>query len=325
MPRFSLYGVTFDSEFPIQGLEVSASPPDAFIRLESFDMPDLVENNPGYHTWIEADLAFVRVRDSVSFKVVSGRHIYCQPSSDIGLDYVASYLLGCPMGLLLRQRGFLVLHGSAVETNGGVVVFLGGSGWGKSTLAAALQCTGICQFFTDDLMVIRPNKNRSLLACHAPPRMNINEEVSQRLLGENTKHLGSRIKVLKRCCLARNAYRGGPLKIHAIYVLGKGKSIEVSRLQRSQALIELVRHTYATRTCRLTRPDWHFELCGLLAATTPAFSLRRPADMDMLGMSVERVLEGIRSNWENDAHAAVPSLNSLGVGGGAAGEREVEM
>jgi hypothetical protein len=50
----------------------------------------------------------------------------------------ALWVLGPAMGVLLQQRGVLVLHASAVTMDGGVVAFLGHSGWGKSTMAAAM-------------------------------------------------------------------------------------------------------------------------------------------------------------------------------------------
>jgi len=58
--------------------------------------------------------------------------------------------------LLLRQRGFLVLHAGAVAIEGGGVAFIGPSHAGKSTLSAAFQARGHTAL-ADDMLLIRPD------------------------------------------------------------------------------------------------------------------------------------------------------------------------
>ena len=57
-------------------------------------------------------------------------------------DEVRLFLLGSAFGALLHQRGFLTLHGSAIETPKGAMGFTGQSGVGKSTLATAFRTRG---------------------------------------------------------------------------------------------------------------------------------------------------------------------------------------
>ena len=69
------------------------------------------------------------------------------------VDLLRLYLLGPALALLLHQRGFLVLHASAVSLDGGVVAFLGHSGHGKSTTAATLHARGAA-IVADDVVAV---------------------------------------------------------------------------------------------------------------------------------------------------------------------------
>src|SRR5260370_41242688 len=57
-------------------------------------------------------------------------------------DDIIPILFGVAAGVLLRNRGICVLHGSAVAHCGGAVAVLGPSGAGKSTLVGALVGKG---------------------------------------------------------------------------------------------------------------------------------------------------------------------------------------
>lgn len=65
------------------------------------------------------------------------------------------YLLGSCLGILLLQRGHVVLHGNAIiDKQGHCRIYVGDSGAGKSTLAAWCVLQGH-QLLTDDVAVIR--------------------------------------------------------------------------------------------------------------------------------------------------------------------------
>jgi hypothetical protein len=62
-----------------------------------------------------------------------------------------TYLIGPIMAFVLRRRGDVALHASAVQIGGSAVALVGPHGSGKSTAAAALARAG-CAVITDDLL-----------------------------------------------------------------------------------------------------------------------------------------------------------------------------
>ena len=71
----------------------------------------------------------------------------------IKLQDVTTLLLGSPLGMLLRLRGIICLHGSVVAVGSRAVVILGNKGMGKSSMAAALAERGHA-ILSDDIAAI---------------------------------------------------------------------------------------------------------------------------------------------------------------------------
>ncbi len=63
-------------------------------------------------------------------------------------------LVGIPLGYVLQNNDFQVLHGSSVTSTGSAVCFVGKSGAGKSSLAMALVDRG-SKLVTEDLCIIK--------------------------------------------------------------------------------------------------------------------------------------------------------------------------
>ena len=83
-----------------------------------------------------------------------GAHVSIQPGPDAPDDTVRHLLLNQVLPLALARRGRLVLHAAAVSWEGKVAAFLGRSGTGKSTLAAACALAG-AHVVSDDCLVVR--------------------------------------------------------------------------------------------------------------------------------------------------------------------------
>ena len=71
-----------------------------------------------------------------------------------------SFLIGGAMSVVLLNRNYFLLHGSAIEKNDAAYLFLGESGTGKSSIVAALSKLN-CSIITDDLCVLSEKGNQT--------------------------------------------------------------------------------------------------------------------------------------------------------------------
>lgn len=129
-----------------------AGNPDVTIRLLSAvpDVSESLENG-----WYEVRpgrfrLAVGRV---AQYLVEEGNRISIEPQEGSSPEQVRLFLLGSAMGALLYQRGLFPLHGSAVETEWGAMIFVGAQGIGKSTLAAQFHQRGY-RLLSDDVCAV---------------------------------------------------------------------------------------------------------------------------------------------------------------------------
>jgi hypothetical protein len=147
------YGLTLDSDFPLEGLLMSDGPTDVRITLK--DGPCLQSESQTIHNSLSEILFIVPL--TATFKVSDGNKIEItrHHQDDVRCRI---FLLGTVMTLILHQRGFLVLHGSAIDHHAQAVIFCGPRGSGKSTIAAAylkedysLMSDDVCAIHFDEL------------------------------------------------------------------------------------------------------------------------------------------------------------------------------
>ena len=156
MHRYRIAGLTVASDVEMPGAyaeDPGIGPTD--IHIGAATVPERLEDAAASGpTWaMRPDQFLMRVPGIARFLLSGGRSIAyeLEPAAEPG-DVVA-FLVGTVFGILLHQRGLVVLHASGVELNGRAALFLGASGAGKSTLAAALAQRGY-RLVTDDFCVI---------------------------------------------------------------------------------------------------------------------------------------------------------------------------
>jgi hypothetical protein len=176
--------------------------------------------------------------------------------------------------------------------NGGAVAFLGGRGWGKSTLAAALHAQGH-SLLADDVTALTVG-----IGCPTVspgfPQLKLWPDVVVSL-GEALETL-PRLHPLfeKRARRVTWEFSQMDFPLRCIYVLAPGPVPAIEPLRPQEALIELVRHWYGARFgIELLRPSGlssFFLRCGNLAKRVPVYRLTRPSSLSTL-RDVARLVE----------------------------------
>jgi hypothetical protein len=170
---YSVYGLNLDSDLPLPGAAPAAGQPaDVTFTLAPFSK-SLSNTAAGETVWYESEWtdeatgargltihrstcgAFrICYCDGVEFAIdADGRRIVGRAPSAASLADVACYVTGPVLGFVLRLRGVVALHASAVDIGRKAILFVGDARSGKSTTAAMLARMGY-KVITEDVAAL---------------------------------------------------------------------------------------------------------------------------------------------------------------------------
>ncbi|WP_424099926.1 hypothetical protein [Moorena producens] len=223
--------------------------------------------------------AVIYLKDTGLFLVQGGNSITIIPSAEACLSRIQTALVGTVMAILLYQRGLLVLHASVVNINGGAVVFLGDSGEGKSSIAAALHSQGY-RIITDDVAPVTLDQGTAKVASSFP-QIKLTREVAK-VLGYDQDKLGLLVpKLNKPDYLLNQDFTQALLPIRCIYVLVSGSQLSIKRLKLQEAVMELSRHSRLNSLFDSEKAS-HLLQCAQLANQCSVYRLQRPRNLALL-------------------------------------------
>jgi hypothetical protein len=277
------YGLRIESELPLLPPVPDAGTPDIAVRFGSLRQ---VVAEPAQGNQILIDLPL-----EVRLLIRDGCEVVIDAPGGTDQAVLRAYVLGAAMAFILRQRGALVLHASCVarantaDSRCGAIAFLGGSGWGKSTLASAFHRQGY-RLITDDVMAID-------LETPIPQVIPSFPEV--KLLPDAMAAIGSGVDEMRLHSLSHkqiqrleHRFALGPVPLKHLFVLQAGECNHIHSLPRSKAFPELIQHSRATKSLR--DPNFrlqHFHQCSRLAKEVPMAYLERPRSLDQLPQLIE--------------------------------------
>lgn len=303
---YKAYGLLIQSELCLPELIPS-----------SFETPDVCIHLAAHGETFAADFGTVQedtvrgvriTQDFVSafwpgvgeFTVRRGEEIVVTPAEGVDHAILRLPLLSAVLAILLHQRGFMVLHASAVEVGNKAVAFLGPKGQGKSSIAATLYARGH-RIITDDVLAVRIQDGKAT-ALPAFPHVKLWRGVAAAVLDEAQHRDISPLYegIDKGFCLVGDRFVEEPIELHQIYVLADGvtpltdtpvtdtpvtDTVSLSLLESQQTLVELIRYSYLGALSAEFIERWqaeHFQQCANLVGLITGFSLRRSPHLSSL-------------------------------------------
>jgi hypothetical protein len=305
------FGLTFRSDEILPGLLPGRAASVDEVRVHLQCMPTWLEGatSRGAETLypgpgVEGALLTIRsvAGDHLLLEYRDGTRILMEPGGtgmwatwlpEATLEDTATYLLGPAAALLLRMRGVVPLHASAVEIGGRAVAFAGASGCGKSTTAAAFARRGH-RVVTDDITALVPHDG----VMHVQPSF-----PRLRLWPESVHGLFGRADALplvtpnwdKRYLDDDAGPAQAPLPLHAVCILEPGDEKGPPRLERlagRAALIALLSNTTANHVLTPAMRALDLETLASVSEGVPVLALHIPPGFDRLP-DMCRLVEGL--------------------------------
>jgi hypothetical protein len=263
--RYRAFGLCIDSDLALPELPVDTGSASADVWIRRGEVESVLGPGDPAAFRFEDDDALLSWREVGDFRVRNGRAIDYAPRDGVDEALTSLPLLGPVMGVLLQHRGLLTLHGSAIALDNGVAVFLGDKGAGKSTTAATLIQAGKT-LLTDDIVAI---EGGSPLRLHpAYPQVKLTREAESAIAVCGHTMARPHPAFEKTRLLVDAPFDPAPRAPAAAFVLERGGEFRLTPLTGADALVAMMRFSYATRFGR-----------DLIHGRTAAAHLRQCADL----------------------------------------------
>lgn len=131
---------------------------------------------------------YLDVPDVARYITSKGKKIIVEPHENSNESSIRLFLLSNAMAALLVQRNQILLHASAIIHENELVLFLGESGAGKSSIVAELNKRGYT-IFSDDICVLLPVRevDKSAMALSSYPMMKLWDDTINELNDDQFK------------------------------------------------------------------------------------------------------------------------------------------
>lgn len=279
---YRAFGLTIRSALPL--LELPAAEPGSSVDIavaEAEVPPELpgATLRFGYFQGLPGRV-LIFIEGVARYLAWDGEHVAFEREPGVSDDEVRAFLLTVVMGALLHQREDLVLHGSAVAIDGEAVAFLGQSGAGKSTMAAAFRRRGH-PVLTDDLCVVRQRADGRTMVQPSFPHMKLWLDSLEKLEVSPDGLRRIRHKEGKRALPLGEEFTREPRPLRKMYLLrGAPQSRPtIVRVEGPNVFRALRNQTYRFGLLReMAEQPRHFQQAMDLAQTVPLALALRPAD-----------------------------------------------
>lgn len=276
--QYFAFGLNIHACFELPELVPAEGRPDVTIRLGK--VPDHLENPRKIHFRFQSGPGqfLLHIDNIAKYLVTGGREIIIDVVPGAELEAVRLFLLGSALGAILHQRKIFPLHASAIEKNGGSLLFCGVSGYGKSTTAGIFVKRGY-ELLADDICAVSITPDG--IACIFPeyPHLKLWED-SLNQSGEDASDYHRIRHVLDKFMVpASHRFNKNPLPIKKVYILSPSNKsrINIVPLTGMAKFNALKNHTYRSKYVEgFDNEQAHFNTVARIGKTVPVALVERP-------------------------------------------------
>jgi hypothetical protein len=210
-------------------------------------------------------------------------------------DLAELRLLGPVLSYWLERRGLTTLHASAVTVDGQAVAFLSRHGGGKSGLAAAMVQAGH-PLLTDDLLALEETGDSWEVRPSYPEMRMWPDEAAHFVGSPENLPLVQADSEKRRVTI--DTFLNTPAPLSRIFLASRRPEtegdIEIHPLSRSEAMIELVRHSFSPRLMEAAglQPA-RLDRLARLVRSVPVHRLVYPSGFDRLPLVVASIIKSL--------------------------------
>lgn len=308
MFAYVVSGLTVSSDLALPGLIAAPTDftgrergrADVVIRAGSVptELDDAAATGPN---WQIAEGRFlIAVPGIIRMLLSGGDTVSYATEGDTEVEDAAVFVSGTGFGILLHQRGRIVLHASAVRIDAGAgeaaaVLFCGASGAGKSTLAAALGAAGH-DLLADDFCGISIGASGVPMVYPDGRRLKLWQNAIDRLSLAD-RRAGPVRSRLRKYYVEPHASIADALPIAAVYILREARPPLVPGIARTNLVdgaLMIQRNAYRpAMIARMGQAALYFEAATAIARHAGVFTLTRA--MEFAGQAA--VTAWLEAHW----------------------------
>ncbi len=290
--QYRAYGLGIESNFELAELDSRPGPVEVTIRQRLTTPPHDPAGQQGFLRFDREEITYVCQPVGV-FRLSAGRMIEFWLTPGVEQDFVRYFLIGNLMAMLLHQRGRLVLHASCVGVGEqGAIAFVGQSGAGKSTIAAAFDAAGH-PIISDDIAAVDLERGLEVPTGYSFFKIAPAAADALGFDAAQLTYLHTHEPHKKGLVIRNQAEADRPRRLLGIFLLAIGEADELAPVPAREALLALLQHTFPTRLNQRDDGQQLRQLAALVGRVS-IYQFQRPPGLDKLDLQVERILSIVR-------------------------------
>jgi hypothetical protein len=235
---------------------------------------DVHEN--GYRYWAIGFGAFLMSLD--------GTHVACAPETPDPARW-QRFLIGQILPFVTLLQGLEVMHGSAVALDGRAVGFIGGSGAGKTSIAAHLLLRG-AGLVADDVLALERN-GKHVLVHPGPGVIGVRHAEVERLASDDLPRLGKAVADNEKEVLFEVRREEQPLPLGVLYFIFRDDDARELTVERTRDASLLLAGTFNTVLSGRDRLEHMLDLFAAVSHTAEVFRVVVPPSVGAAELAEE--------------------------------------